>query len=133
MSEWELLLRGYLAAGDRGDLDKLGDYLHEDVIIHDPGGQTTKGLEHEKETWRKARESMPGLRHEVQEVIVAGNVIAARVQLSEALVGQFAGIAGEGQKFKIDQALFMHIRDGKVEELRAIVDSENFRKQVGAI
>ncbi len=133
MSEWELLLRGYLAAGDRGDLDKLGDYLHEDVIIHDPGGLTTKGLDHEKETWQKARKAMTGLRHEVKEVVIARNVLAARIEISGALVGQFAGIAGEGQKFKIDQAIFMHIRDGNVEELWAIVDSENFRKQVGAI
>ena len=132
MSELEKLLQGYLAAGDNGDLDELGNYLHEDVIVHDPGGLTTKGLDHEKETWRKASKAMPGLRHEIQEVVIAGNVIAARVELSGALVGQFAGIAGRGQKFKIDQAIFMHIRDGKGVELWAIVDSENFRKQVEA-
>lgn len=133
MSEWELLLRGYLAAGDRGDLDELGNYLHEDVIVHDPGGQTTKGLDHEKETWRKARKAMPGLRHEVQEVIISGTSLAARLELSGTLVGQFAGITGNGQKFKIDQAIFMHLRDGKGEELWAMVDSENFGKQVGAV
>jgi predicted ester cyclase len=133
MNEWEKLLRGYLSAGDSGDLDKIEYYLHQDVIVHDPGGLTTQGIEHEKETWRKARTAMAGLSHEVKEVIIAGNVLAARLELSGALVGQFAGITGDGQKFKIDQAVFMHIRDGKVGELWAIVDSENFRKQVGAI
>ena len=132
MSEWELLLRGYLAAGDGGDLDELGNYLHDDVIVHDPDGLRTTGLDHEKETWRRARKAMPGLLHEVQEVVIDGSVLAARVELSGNLVGQFAGISGEGQKFKIDQAIFMHIRDGKGEEIWAIVDSENFRKQVGA-
>lgn len=130
MSEWELLLRGYLAAGDAGELDDLDKYLHDDVIVHDPGGQTTIGLDHEKETWRKARKAMPGLRHEVKEVVGEGSVLAARVELSGTLVGKFAGFTGHGQKFIIDQAIFMHVRDGKGEEIWAIVDTENFRKQI---
>jgi predicted ester cyclase len=132
MSNRESILRGYLAAGDAGDLEKLGNYLHEDVLIHDPGGLTTRGLDYEKETWRRARKAMPGLVHEVQEVVGEGPVLATRVELSGTLVGEFAGISGEGKKFKIDQAVFMHIREGKCEELWAIVDTENFRKQVSA-
>ena len=132
VQSWESLLQGYLGAGDAGDLEKLGHYLHDDVIVHDPGDLTTTGLEHEKETWRRARKAMPGLRHEVQEVVSDGSVLVARVELSGTLEGQFAGFTGEGQKFKIDQAIFMHIRDGKGEEMWTIVDTENFRKQIGA-
>ena len=132
MSEWVSFMRGYLAAGDAGDLDELGRYLHQDVIIHDPGGLPTTGLDQEKETWRRARKAMPGLRHEVQEVVYNGSVLATRVELSGTLVGKFAGISGKGQNFKIDQAIFMHIRDGKCEEIWTIVDSESFRQQVGA-
>lgn len=66
MSEWESLLRGYLAAGDAGELDDLNKYLHEDVIIHDPGSQTTHSLDQEKETWLKAREAMPRPRIEIK-------------------------------------------------------------------
>lgn len=130
MSEWKLLLQGYLAAGDAGKLDELSNYLHEDVIVHDPGGQTTIGLNHEKETWRRARKAMPGLRHEIMEVVGEGAVLAARVELSGTLVSKFAGSSGNGQKFIIDQAIFMHVRKGKGEEIWAIVDSVNFRKQV---
>jgi hypothetical protein len=31
---------------------------------------------------------------------------------------------GDGQRFEIDQAIFMHVRDGKADEIWAIVDSE---------
>ena len=132
MSEWESLMRGYLATGDAGELKDLDKYLHDDVIVHDPGGQTNIGLDYEKETWQKARTAMIGLRHEVKEVVGEGSVLAARVELSGTLVGKFAGFTGNGQQFTIDQAIFMHVRDGKGEEIWAIIDSDNFRKQVGA-
>ena len=61
---WESFVCGYLAAGDGGELNALGRYLHDDVVIHDPGGTTAIGIDHEKETWRKARNAMVGLRHE---------------------------------------------------------------------
>ena len=75
---------------------------------------------------------MHGLLHEVQEVVGDGSVLAARVELTGTLVGKLSGFKGRGQNFKIDQAIFMHILDGKGEEIWAIVDSENFRRQLGA-
>ena len=117
MCDWETFVRGYLAAGDGGELNALGRYLHDDVVIHDPGGTTAIGIDHEKETWRKARNAMVGLRHEVQEVVCEGSTVAARVELTGSLQGQFAGITGEGQEFKIDQVIFMHLQNGKCKEL----------------
>jgi steroid delta-isomerase-like uncharacterized protein len=132
MSDLELLLRGYFAAGDSGDLGALSHYLHDDVVVHDPSGLTVVGLDHEKETWRTARQAMPGLNHEVQEIVSEGNALAARVVVSGTLRGTFAGVSADGKGFKVDQAIFMHIREGKGKELWAIVDTGSFRQQVGA-
>lgn len=132
MSNVEKLVRGYLAAGDAGELDRLGDYLHEGVVVHDPGGSITSGLAHDMQTWRRARKAISGLRHEVKEVIVDGSSVAARVEISGTLIGDFAGVSGDGQEFAVDQAIFMHISEGKADELWAIVDSDGFRAQVGA-
>ena len=132
MSNAESLVRGYLAAGDACELNRVGEYLHEDVVVHDPGGSVTSGLAVEMETWRRARKAMFGLRHKGHEVIADGSTVAARVEISGTLVGEFAGISGNGQEFAIDQAIFMHISEGKANELWAIVDSEGFRTQLGA-
>ena len=132
MSELAALLRGYLAAGDSGNLEALSRYLHDDVVVHDPSGLTATGLEQEKETWRKARQAMPGLNHEVQEIVVEGCVLAARVVVSGTLRGTFAGVSADGKGFKVDQAIFMHIQEGKAKEMWAIVDTGSFRQQVGA-
>ena len=132
MSDLKSLLREYLAAGDSGDLEALSHYLHDDLVVHDPSGLTVVGLEGEKETWRKARQAMPGLRHEVQEVVSQGSALAARVVISGTLRGTLGGVSADGKEFKVDQAIFMHIREGKIKELWAIVDTGSFRQQVGA-
>jgi predicted ester cyclase len=133
MSVLGSLLRGYLAAGDSGDLEGLGRDLHADVILHDPGGLVTAGLDHEKETWRTARAAIPDLRHEVQEIVGDGAALAARVVVSGTLRGRFAGVSANGRRFKIDQAIFMHVRDGKAIEIWGVVDTGSFLRQMGAI
>jgi predicted ester cyclase len=76
---------------------------------------------------------MPGLHHEVQEVVGEGSAIAVRVVVSGTLRGQFAGVSADGQEFNVDQAIFMHIRDGKGQEIWAIVDTGSFMRQMGAV
>lgn len=133
MTETESLIRGYIAAGDSGDIEALGRYLHDDVVLHDPGGLTTTGRDHEKETWRTARAVMPGLRHEILEVVSGRAVVAARVRVSGTLRGEFAGVSADGQRFEIDQAIFMHVRAGKADEIWTIVDSGSFLRQMGVV
>jgi ketosteroid isomerase-like protein len=64
----------WLAAGDAGDLDAFDDLLHPDAVIHAPAGLTTTSADEEREVWRDALAAMPDLRHEVQEVLVDGDV-----------------------------------------------------------
>ena len=49
------VLESLFAAGDAGDLDRFDSYMHEDVAIHAPAGLSTRGVDSEKESWRKAR------------------------------------------------------------------------------
>jgi predicted ester cyclase len=132
MTSFESLLKDYLTSGDAGDLDLLGRYLHDDVILHDPDGLTVRGLEHERETWRAARAAMQNLRHDVREVVSSGSAIAARVTVSGKLSGTFAGVSADGREFEIEQAIFMHVNEGKVREMWTIVDTGSFYLQVGA-
>jgi predicted ester cyclase len=132
MTNAQSILRKYLAAGDSGDLEALGRFLHDDVILHDPGGSVAVGLQHEKETWRTARAAMPGLRHHVLQSVGGVHSAAARVALSGTLKGQFAGFSADGAGFSVDQAVFITVRDGKASEVWAMVDTGAFYRQVSA-
>ena len=120
----------WLAAGDAGDLDAFDQLLHADAVIHAPAGLSTTSAAEEKAVWRDALAAMPDLRHEVQEVVVNGDVEMARVVVTGTLTASFGGVEGTGRSFRIDQAVITHLRDGKVAEAWEIADVAALRAQV---
>ena len=122
MEQTSSVVARWLAAGDSGDVDAFDDLLHGDVVVHAPRGLSTQDLESEKQVWRDAVAAMPDLRHEVQEVVVQGNVEMARVVVTGTLRHDFAGVPGRGRSFRIDQAVICHLDGGKVSEAWEIAD-----------
>jgi steroid delta-isomerase-like uncharacterized protein len=127
------LLERWFAAGDSGDFGSFDDLLNPDVVVHAPMGLSTEGPEAEKEVWRDALRAMPDIRHDIQEVIGVGSIIAARAIVTGTLKGDFAGIAANGRSFKVDQGLFAHVRDSKIVEAWEIVDTASLLRQLGAL
>ena len=125
------LLRDLFAAGDAGDLARFPELLHDDVIVHAPFDLSTAGLVAEQESWRRALQAMPDLRHDFQAIIVDGPMEAARCVVTGTLVATYGGLSGNGRSFQIDQALFALTRDGKIAELWEIVDTEALLRQLG--
>jgi len=122
----------WLAAGDAGDLDAFDELLHPDAVIHAPAGLSTTSADEEKAVWRDALAAMPDLRHDVQEVVVDGDVEMARVVVTGTLTATFGGVEGTGRSFRMDQAVIAHLRDGKVVEAWEIADIAALRAQVAS-
>jgi predicted ester cyclase len=112
----------WLAAGDAGDVDAFDDLVHGDVVVHAPRGLSSEDLESEKQTWRDALAAIPDLRHDVQEVVVQGDVEMARVIVTGTLLHDFAGVPGGGRYLRMDQAVICHLVDGKIAEAWEIAD-----------
>jgi predicted ester cyclase len=81
--------------------------------------------------WKEALAAMPDLHHDVQEVVVDGDIEMARVVVTGTLATRFAGVEGTGRSFRIDQAVITHLRDGKIAEAWEIADIAVLREQVG--
>ena len=122
MDQFPSVIARWLAAGDAGDVDAFDDLLHREVVVHAPRGLSTEDLESEKEVWRDAVSAMPDLRHEVQEVVVQGNVEMARVIVTGTLRHEFAGVPVSGRPFRMDQAVICHLVDGRIAEAWEIAD-----------
>jgi predicted ester cyclase len=120
----------WLAAGDAGDFDAFDELFHPDAVVHAPLGLSTSRAEDEKALWKEAVEAMPGLRHEVQEVVVDGDVEMARVVVTGTMASDFGGVEGTGRSFRIDQAVITHLRDGKIIEAWEIADIAALRSQI---
>jgi len=122
----------WLAAGDAGDLVAFDELLHPDAVVHAPAGLSTTSVDEEKAVWRDALAAMPDLRHDVQEVVVDGDVEMARVVVTGTLTATFGGVEGTGRSFRMDQAVIAHLRDGKVVEAWEIADVAALRAQVAS-
>ena len=120
----------WLAAGDAGDLEAFDELLHPGAVIHAPAGLSTTSADEEKAVWRDALAAIPDIRHEVQEVVVDDEVEMARVVVTGTLTATFGGVEGTGRRFRIDQAVITHVRDGKVVEAWEIADIAALRAQV---
>ena len=120
----------WLASGDAGDVDAFDDLLHADAVVHAPLALSTASAAEEKAVWQDGLKAMPDLRHEVQEVVVDGDVEMARVVVTGTMGAGFAGLEGTGRSFRIDQAVITHLRDGKVIEAWEIADIAALREQV---
>jgi predicted ester cyclase len=120
----------WLAAGDAGELEAFDDLLQPDAVIHAPRGLSTASAAEEKAVWKDALSAMPDLRHAVQEVVVDGDVEMARVVVTGTVMQGFAGVEGTGRSFRIDQAVIVHLRDGKVAEAWEIADIAALEAQV---
>lgn len=127
----ESLIVALFAAGDAGDLEAFDRYLRDDVVVHAPAGLSTVGLDSERESWRQAKAAVPDIHHEFIDVLSTPIAEAARAVVTGTMYGSYGGISAEGRAFKIDQAVFAHVRDGKIAELWEIVDTAVLREQLG--
>lgn len=130
MNDSRSLLESVFAAGDAGDVDAFGQFMHDDVVVHAPAGLSTRGLDSEKQSWRKAVLAMAGLHHKFVDVLVTPSVEAARTVVTGTFSGTYGGLSAQGREFRIDQAVFAHIRDGKIAELWEFVDVDSLREQL---
>ncbi len=118
----ESVVYRWLAAGDAGDLDAFDELLVRDAVIHAPRGLSTTGREAEKAVWRAALAAMPGLHHDVQEVLVGRDLEMARVVATGTMAASFAGVEGSGRSFRMDQAVIVHLSEGKIGEAWEVAD-----------
>ena len=126
----QIVVFRWLAAGDAGNFDAFDDLLHADALIHAPAGLSTTSAEAEKAVWKDALAAIPDLHHQVQEVLVDGDVEMARVVVTGTMTAAFGGVGATGQRFQIDQAVILHLREGKVAEAWEIADIAALRDQV---
>ena len=130
MQSNEDVLRAWLAAGDRGDVEEFDRYLHPDVVVHAPLGLSTSGVEAEKAVWADGKRAMPDIRHDVQETMGSESRAMARVVVTGTMSGEFGGISAVGRSFEIDQIVFAHFRDGLIVEAWEIADISSLLRQL---
>lgn len=129
--EGEALVRTLFdGAWSRGDYTRLPTLLAPDFRFHfrgrempmDPGG--FQGM---VEMWRGI---LPDLEFRVEDIVAAGDRVAARFTFTGTHRGEAWGIEPTGRRVTVTMMAFARIADGRIAELWEDYDEHGFRTQL---
>ena len=104
------LYERYLARCNEHRFDQLGEFVSEQVS----GSGVTDGLAAYIDRLEDVSVAFPDYRWELQEVVVEGDMIAARLIGRGTHTGAFGSVAPTGRRISTQELVFYRIADGKI-------------------
>jgi steroid delta-isomerase-like uncharacterized protein len=126
--EGKTVVRCYVAAFNRGDLDALKALLADDAEIQ---GVMGRGLfEKVEPVWRQLIEGY-GMQLSIQDLVAEGNVVAARYVETGTFVAPAFGMQPTGKSYELVAIEWFEIAGGKIKRRWGARDAAAQAKQLG--
>ena len=82
-----------------------------------------RGKDNVRELWKTVHVRYSQMRHEVRTIVTEGDTVAAHVRA-------FLTKTGSGRVVQFDNAMFVTLREGRVSQIRQIIDTFDLVQQV---
>jgi steroid delta-isomerase-like uncharacterized protein len=129
-----MLRRLYDEVMNAGNLAIADEVVAADAIEHEaPPGTPAEGPEVVKQWVGMMRTAFPDFHLEVDDMIVEGDRVAARVTMSGTHQGDFMGIPPTGKRFSISAIDIVRFAEGKMVEHWGATDNLGLLQQLGAV
>jgi steroid delta-isomerase-like uncharacterized protein len=117
-----------------GNLDRLDDFVTDDVVDHEQGlpGQP-EGKEGVRFFITTMREAFSDLKGTMGPSVESGDMAAAEVTITGRHTGEFMGVPPTDKSFEIKCMDLVRIVDGKCAEHWGVTDNLALMMQIGAI
>ena len=122
------LLDKYVAAVNAHDTSSFPELHTESYIQH--SGRSPNGLAAQIENFRGIFGRMPDVQTRVEDRIIAGDKVVARMSFSATHTQPLLGIAPTGRRFTLRTIVFWRVENGKFAEHWDIVDYQGLQKQL---
>jgi predicted ester cyclase len=122
------LLDRYVAAVNARDTSSFGEIHTESYIQH--SGRSPSGLAAQIENFRAIFARMPDVRATVEDRIIQGDKIVARMTFTATHTQPLQGIAPTGRRFTLRTIDIWRIENGKLAEHWDVVDTAGLQKQL---
>ena len=122
------LLDKYVAAVNAHDTSSFAEIHTENYIQH--SGRSPNGLAAQIENFRGIFGRMPDVQARVEDRIIAGDKVVARMALSATHTQPMQGIAPTGRRFTLRTIDIWRVENGKLAEHWDIVDFPGLQKQL---
>lgn len=116
----------------QGEFDT--DVLTDDYRVHtNLGGQETHTREEFQAFVEQAREAIPDLRKEPDDVVATDEKVTIRYTMTGTQEGEFEGIPATGDEVEINAIAIQRFEDGKIAEEWIVADFLRALKQLGVV
>lgn len=117
--------RGYLDCLNRQDWSALGRFVDPEVRYN---GERI-GLDGYRAMLERDFEAIPDLRFEADLMIADPPHVASRLLFDCAPVGALFGIPVNGRRVRFSENVFYRLRDGRIVEVRSVIDKAAIAEQ----
>jgi predicted ester cyclase len=121
--------RNYLDVLNNRRFDELAGLFHDQVRLN---GELVTRDEVMAAMRYTTTEAVPDLIWTVQDVVVDGDRLAARLVDTGTPEQEWLGIRPTGGMFEVDEAALYRIRDGRVDDMWFVVDTGAAQRQLDA-
>jgi predicted ester cyclase len=126
-ADLEQRYRDYLAVLDERRFDDLAAFVADVVVVDDVPVSARR--------YREAREDdvrrIPDVSYDVQHLVVAGDLVAARLRFDCTPVLPFRGREPSGSRVVFTEHVFYRFRDGRIVQVWSLLDVEALQRQSG--
>ena len=122
------LLDRYVAAANAHDTTSFPEFFTEAYVQH--SGRGPSGLPAQIENFRGLFSRMPDVQVRVEDRIIAGDKVVARMAFSATHTQPLQGIAPTGRRFTLRTIDIWRVENGKFAEHWDIVDVPGLQKQL---
>jgi steroid delta-isomerase-like uncharacterized protein len=122
------VIREMVASMNRHDLDACVAYYSDDAELQDPRfPDPVRGLDVVREGWRYWLHAFPDVEVRIVDLIVQDEKVAVEWTFAATHRGEYLGVPGSGQRFKVLSAAHFEVHDGKVTRDFSLFDASALR------
>jgi predicted ester cyclase len=116
-----------------GNEDALEEIIAPDCPLYFGGMFMGTGPEAFKQTRAMMYSAFPGFRWTIDEIIAEGETVAEHLTGRGTHEGEFMGVPPTGNPVEIPAMAMVHIREGKIAEMRGMPNMLGLMQQIGAV
>jgi steroid delta-isomerase-like uncharacterized protein len=116
---------------NRGNLDKLNEYVAENMLEHQPLPNMPPGREGFRQWVQMMRKSFPDMRFEIQGSTVDGDKVWVYSTMTGTNKGEMMGMPATGKSVRVEGIDIMRYTNGKCVEHWGVFDTLGMMQQLG--
>lgn len=126
-----VIVRGFIDALNRRDIEGLEAWVVDDYVQHQPG--VPQGLRGLQTFFGASLAAWSDERGWIEQIVVEGDRVAALLGFEATHTGAFMGVPATGKRVRMVTADFFRVSDGKLAEHWAVWDPTEYLGQMDAL